>query len=128
VAMRPGSRQQKRWEVGKKSYTTTHAMKGPQPGDPPLKFTVHVVVRYQMGRKWRAHGCQYFISAVFGDPPLKTVADLYGGRFGIESSCRILGQATAWITGRSPALRLLHVAVGMMLQDGRGTLIRTGLL
>ena len=35
VAMRRDSRQQKRWEVGKKSYTTSHTMKGPKPGDPP---------------------------------------------------------------------------------------------
>ena len=117
VAMRLGSRQRKRWEVGKKSYTTTHTMKGPKPGDPLLTFTVHVVVRYQMGKKWHKHGCQYFIYAVFGDLPLKTVADRYRGRFGIESSYRILGQATAWTTSRSPALRLLHVAVGMMLQN-----------
>ncbi len=117
VAMRLGSRQRKRWEVGKKSYTTTHTMKGPAPGEPPLTFPVHVVVRYQMGRKWKKHGCQYFIYAVFGDLPLKTVADRYRGRFGIESSHRVLGQAMAWTTSRSPALRLLHVAIGMMLQN-----------
>ena len=117
VAMRLGSRQRKRWEVGKKSYTTTHTMKGPAPGEPPLTFPVHVVVRYQMGRKWKKHGCQYFIYAVFGDLPLKTVADRYRGRFGIESSYRVLGQAMAWTTSRSPALRLLHVAIGMMLQN-----------
>ena len=85
VAMRLGSRQRYRWEVGKKSYTSTHTMKGPKPGDPPLKFTVHVVVRYQMGRKWRKHRCQYFINAVFGDLPRKAAADRYRGRFGIES-------------------------------------------
>ena len=90
---------------------------GSQARRPPLKFTVHVVVRYQMGRKWRAHGCQHFISAVFGDLPLKTVADRYRGRFRTKSSYRILGQATAWTTSRSPALRLLHVAVGMMLPN-----------
>ena len=117
VAMRLGSRQRKRWEVGKKSYTTTHTMKGPAPGEPPLTFPVHVVVRYQMGRKWKRHGCQYFIYAVFGDLPLKTVAERYRGRFGIESSYRVLGQAMAWTTSPSPALRLLHVAIGMMLQN-----------
>lgn len=92
-------------------------MKGPKPGDPPLKSTVHVVVRYQTGRKWRKHGCQYFINAVFGNLPLKAVADRYRGCFGIESSYRILGQAMAWTTSRSPALRLPPVAVGMMLQN-----------
>ena len=117
VAMRLGSRQRKRWVVGKKSYATTHTMKGPTPGAPPLTFTVHVVVRYQMGRKWKKHGCQYFIDAVFGDIRLTTVADRYRRRFGIESSYRILGQAMARTTSRSSALRLLHVAIGMMLQN-----------
>ena len=70
-----------------------------------------------MERKWRAHGCQHFISAILGDLPLKTVADRYRGRFRTKSSYRILGQATAWTTSRSPALRLLHVAVGMMLPN-----------
>lgn len=117
VAMRLGSSQRKKWERGRKSYPSTHTMKGPRPDDPPLTFTVYVVVRYQMGRKWKKHGCQYYIYAVFGDISLEMVADRYRDRFGIESSYRILGQATAWTTSRSPAQRLLHVAVGMMLQN-----------
>lgn len=117
VPLRLGSRQRKKWERGKRSYTTTHTLKGPRPGDPPLELTIHVVVRYQMGRKWDRHGCQYLIYAVLGEMPLKEVADRYRGRFGIESSYRILGQALARTSSRSPALRLLQVGVGMLLQN-----------
>jgi hypothetical protein len=50
--------------------------------------------------------------------PLEEVADRYRGQFGIESSYRLLGQALARTSSRSPSLRLLHVAVGMMPQNG----------
>ena len=117
VPLRLGSRQRKRWERGKRSYSTTHTLKGPRRGDPPLEVTIHVVVRYQMGKKWNRHGCQYLIYAVLGEMGLKEVADRYRGRFGIESSYRILGQALARTSSRSPSLRLLQVGVGMLLQN-----------
>jgi hypothetical protein len=75
------------------------------------------VVRYQAGKKWGKHGCQYLIYAVLGQFSLKEVADRYRGRFGIESSYRTLGQALARTSSRSPALRLLQVGVGMLLQN-----------
>lgn len=75
------------------------------------------MVRYQAGKKWGKHGCQYLIYAVLGEFSLKEVADRYRGRFGIESSYRILGQALARTSSRSPALRLLQVAVGVLLQN-----------
>ncbi|MGH9123070.1 MAG: transposase [Thermoplasmata archaeon] len=117
VPLRLGSRQRKKWERGHGSYSTTHTLKGPKAGQPPLELTIHVVVRYQKGKKWNRRGCQYWIYAVLGDIPLREVADRYRGRFGIESSYRILGQALARTSSRSPALRLLHVGVGMMLQN-----------
>ena len=115
VPVRLGSRQRKRWARGHGSYSTTYSMKGPKPGDPPLELTIHVVVRYQKGKKWDRRGCQYWIYAVVGEMPLEEVADRYRSRFGIESSYRLLGQALARTSSRSPSLRLLQVAVGMML-------------
>lgn len=117
VPLRLGSHQRKRWEHGQRSYTTTHTLKGPRRGDPPLELPIHVVVRYQMGKKWNRHGCQYLIYAVLGEMGLEEVADRYRGRFGIESSYRVLGQALARTSSRSPALRLLQVGVGVMLQN-----------
>ena len=115
--VRLGSCQRKKWEHGQRSYSTTHTLKGPRPGAPPLDVTIHIVVRYQMGRKWGKHGCQYLIYAVVGEMGLDEVADRYRGRFGIESSYRIMGQALARTSSRSPALRLLQVGVGMLLQN-----------
>jgi putative transposase len=115
--VRLGSRQRKRWERGHGSYTTTHTLKGPEPGDPPLELTIHVVVRYQKGKKWNRRGCQYWIYAVVGEMPLAEVAKRYRGRFGIESSYRVMGQALARTSSRSPSLRLLQVGVAMMLQN-----------
>lgn len=117
VPVRLGSRQRKRWARGHGSYSTTHTMKGPRPGDPPLELRIHVVVRYQKGKKWDRRGCQYWIYAVVGEMPLEEVADRYRSRFGIESSYRILGQALARTSSRSPSLRLLQVGVGMLLQN-----------
>ncbi len=109
--------EREKWERGQRSYTTAHTLKGPRPGDPPFEATIHVVVRYQMGQKWGKHGCQYLIYAVLGEVGLCEVADRYRGRFGIESSYRIMGQALARTSSRSPALRLLQVAVAMQLQN-----------
>lgn len=117
VPVRLGSRQRKRWERGHGSYSTTHTLKGAKPGDPPLELTIHVVVRSQKGKKWNRRGCQYWIYAVVGEMPLKEVAKRYRGRFGIESSYRVMGQALARTSSRSPSLRLLQVGVAMMLQN-----------
>ncbi len=117
IPLRLGSRPRKWWERGKRSYTTTHPLKGPRPGDPPLERTSHVVVRYQRGRRGGTHGCRDLIHAVLGDMNLSEFADRYRGRFGIESSYRLLGPALARTSSRSPAERLLHVGVAMHLQD-----------
>ena len=117
VPLRLGSSQRKRWERGRRSYTTTHVLKDSKGRGPPLPLTIHVVVRYQAGKKWGKHGCQYLIYAALGEFSLKEIAARYRGRFGIESSYRILGQALARTSSRSPALRLLQVGVGMLLQN-----------
>jgi Transposase DDE domain len=117
VPLRLGSKQREKWERGRRSYTTTHALKDPKRRSPPLELTIHVVVRYQAGKKWGKHGCQYLIYAALGEFSPKEIADRYRGRFGIESSYRVLGQALARTSSRSPALRLLQVGVGMLLQN-----------
>jgi putative transposase len=117
VPVRLGSSQRKKWERGRRSYSNTHVLKDPRRTGLPLELTIHVVVRYQMGRRWNRHGCQYLIYAVIGEFTLKEVAGRYRGRFGIESSYRIMGQALARTSSRSPSLRLLQVGVAVMLQN-----------
>jgi putative transposase len=117
VPVRLGSSQRKKWERGRRSYSTTHVLKDPRRKGLPLELTIHVVVRYQMGRRWNRHGCQYLIYVVIGEFTPNEVAARYRGRFGIESSYRIMGQALARTSSRSPSLRLLQVGVAMMLQN-----------
>ena len=123
--MRLGSKQRKLWERGRHSYVTEHTLRSPRRGEPPLALRVHVVVRYQMGRKWGRHGAQYLVYEVIGhvagdalrEVPLHSTHALYRKRFGIETSYRLLGQARAITTSRSPAVRLLYVGVSLLLQN-----------
>lgn len=117
VPLRLGSRQRRKWEHGQRSCTTTHVLKDAKGRGPPLELTIPVVVRCQAGKKWGKHGCQCLIYGALGEFSLKEIADRYRGRFGIESSYRLLGQALARTSSRSPALRLLQVGVGMLLQN-----------
>jgi putative transposase len=123
--MRLGSRQRKRWERGQRSYVTEHTLRDPRRRGEPLRLRVHVIVRYQAGKKWNRRGAQYLIYEVIGqvtddairDVPLHSTHSLYRRRFGIETSYRLLGQARAITTSRSPALRLLYVGVSLLLQN-----------
>lgn len=123
--MRLGSRQRKQWERGNRSYVTEHTLRDPKGRSGPLPLRVHVVVRYQKGEKWKKRGAQYLIYEVIGHVaddalravPLHSTHALYRKRFGIETSYRLLGQARAITTSRSPAIRLLYVGVSLLLQN-----------
>jgi IS4 transposase len=121
--MRLGCRQRKKWERGRRSYVTEHTLRDPKGKGDPLPLRVHVVVRYQMGKKWNKHGAQYLIYEVIDHVaedalravPLYRTHALYRKRFGIETSYRRLGQARPITTSRSPATRLLYVGVALLL-------------
>jgi putative transposase len=123
--MRLGSRQRTKWERGQRSYVTEHTLRDPKGKGQSLPLRVHVVVRYQMGKKWNKCGAQYLIYEVIGHVaedalravPLHQTHTLYRKRFGIETSYRLLGQARPITTSRSPAVRLLYVGVALLLQN-----------
>ena len=117
VSLRLGSSQRKRWERGKRSYTTIHVLKDSKGRGPPLELTIHVMVRYQAIKKWGKHGCQYLIYAALGEFSREEIAARYRGRFGIESSYLILGQPLVRTSSRFAALRFLQAGVGMLLQN-----------
>ena len=125
VPLRLGSRQRKRWEHGQKSYVTEHVLKDSKGRRAPLPLRIHVVVRYQKGRKFGKHGCQYLIYAVLGHlpldarhaVPLRKTHELYRRRFGIESSFRIAHLALPRTCTRSVAWRLLYLGVALMLEN-----------
>ena len=123
--MRLGSRQRKKWERGHRSYVTEHSLRDPKGKGAPLPLRVHVVVRYQKGKKWNRRGAQYLVYEVIGHVagdalravPLRQTHTLYRTRFGIETSYRLLGEARPITTSRSPAVRLLYVGVALLLQN-----------
>lgn len=123
--LRLGSAQRKRWGRGNKAYATEHTIRDPRRKRPLFTFRVHVVVRYQKGRKWNRRGAQYLIYGVLGhfphdaphEVPLKRTHDLYRSRFGIESTYRTAGQARARTCSRSIPWRLLYLGVAIMLQN-----------
>ena len=125
VPLRLGSRQRKRWEHGQKSYVTEHVLKDSKRRGAPLPLRIHVVVRYQKGKKFGKHGCQYLIYAVIGhvaldarhEVPLRRTHELYRRRFGIESSYRIAHLALPRTCARSVAWRLLYLGVALMLEN-----------
>ena len=61
VPLRLRSRQRKKWEQGQQSYVTEHLLKDSKGRPPPLPLRIHVVERYQAGKKFGKHGCQYLI-------------------------------------------------------------------
>ena len=125
VPLRLGTRQRKRWEHGQKSYVTEHVLKDSKKKGAPLSLRIHVVVRYQAGKQFGKHGCQYLIYAVLGHwalnarhaVPLRKTHELYRRRFGIESSYRIAHLALPRTCARSVAWRLLYLGVALMLEN-----------
>jgi putative transposase len=123
--MRLGSRQRTKWERGQRSYVTEHTLRDPKGRGAPLSLRVHVVVRYQKGKRWNRRGAQYLVYEVIGHVaedalravPLRQTHTLYRTRFGIETSYRLLGEARPITTSRSPAVRLLYVGVALLLQN-----------
>ncbi len=125
VPLRLGSRQRKRWEHGKESYVTEHVLKDSKGRGAPLLLRIHVLVRYQKGKKFGKRGCQYLIYAVLGHlalngwhaVPLRKTHNLYRRRFGIESSFRVAHQGLPRTCARSVPWRLLYLGVALMLEN-----------
>jgi len=107
---------------GRRGYRTTYTMRSSVAGD--LTFPVWVACHYAAGRQTKhgpKHGCEYQAFAVLGHPacrlPVPTLAKEYRGRFGIETSYRVLHQVRARTTSRQPALRLLLLTIAGLLSN-----------
>ncbi len=77
--MRLGSRQRKKWEHGKRSSVSEPTLRVPKGREAPLSLRVHVVGRYQKGRKWNRRGARYLVYEVIGhvadDAPEPSLSD-----------------------------------------------------
>ena len=97
---------------------TRYTMRSAEDGE--LTFPLWVAVRYAAGRRGK-HGRDYLAFAVLGQPhcemSVRQMAEEYRGRFGIESSYRLLHQGLARTSSRDPWLRLLLVSVGLLLTN-----------
>ncbi len=103
---------------GRGQRKTRYTMRSAEDGD--LTFPLWVAVRYAAGRRHH-HGREYLAFAVVGqahcERSVRQVAEEYRGRFGIESSYRLLHQGLARTSARDPWLRLLLVSVALLLTN-----------
>jgi Transposase DDE domain len=103
---------------GRHSFTTEYTMASAEDGE--LRFPLWVAVRYAAGRRGQ-HGREYLPFAVVGKVKctrtVHQVAEEYRGRFGIESSYRLLHQGLARTSARDPWLRLLLVTIAVLLSN-----------
>jgi len=104
--------------AGRSQRKTRYTMRSAEDGE--LTFPLWVAVRYAAGRRGK-HGREYLAFAVVGQAHCelsgRQAAEEYRGRFGIESSYRLLHQGLARTTSRDPWLRLLLVSVGLLLTN-----------
>ena len=118
VALPKRGRRFTRLLCGHHSFTTEYTMESAEEGE--LTFPLWVAVRYTAGRRGQ-HGREYLPFAVVGKVKcthtVRQVADAYRGRFGIESSYRMLHQGRARTSARDPWLRLLLVTIGVLLTN-----------
>jgi putative transposase len=101
---------------GRKTRIIGHTMKS-QKAKATATFNLAIVCKYSK-KKYNKRGAKYFAYALTGGiPKPKKVFEEYRKRFGIETSYRILDQARARTSSRSPELRLLYVAISLIIQN-----------
>lgn len=82
-----------------------------------VTFDLHVVCQYAMGRRGK-HGIDVLYFAVLGRPWTSTPAQLawiYGQRFGVETSYRLMNSLRIRTSSRDPKLRFLFVVLAFIL-------------
>lgn len=104
------------FQLWKRGGWGTHTLKDAR----QRKATVSICVHCGNYRgKWKRHGRYAWVYAYWGIAPRSTrwVADTYRQRFGIETSYRQMNEARIKTCVRSPALRLLFVALALLLRN-----------
>lgn len=99
---------------GRKSYQTTYTVQSPQHGSEEVNLWI--VCRYAKGKRGK-HKVEYLPYVVIGDLscPIPNVRQEQRGRFGVESSYRMMNQTRARTTCRDPKYRLLLVGLALSL-------------
>ena len=99
---------------GRKSYQTTYTVVSPKHGSEEVNLWI--VCRYAKGKRGK-HKVEHLPYVVIGDLscPVPNVRKEHRGRFGVESSYRMMNQARARTTCRDPKYRLLLVGLALSL-------------
>jgi putative transposase len=104
-------------QQARRSHQRRYTMSSAQDGD--FTFDLHVVCQYAMGRRGK-HGIDVYYFAVLGRPwtgSAHSLARLYGRRFGIETSYRLMNTLRIRTSSRDPKLRLLFVGLAFILMN-----------
>jgi len=99
---------------GRKSYQTTYTVVSPRHGSEEVNLWI--VCRYAKGKRGK-HKVEHLPYVVIGDLscPIPNVRKEHRGRFGVESSYRMMNQARARTTCRDPKYRLLLAGLALTL-------------
>jgi len=99
---------------GRKSYRTSYKVVSPVDGSEDVELWV--VCRYSKGKRG-LHKVEHLPYVVIGDLscPIPDVRKEYRGRFGVESSYRMMNQARARTSSKDPKYRLLLVGLALAL-------------
>jgi putative transposase len=99
---------------GRKSYRTTYKVISPKQGGEEVDLWI--VCRYAKGKRGK-HKVEHLPYVVIGDMscPIPNVRKEHRGRFGVESSYRMMNKARARTTCRDPKYRLLLVGLALSL-------------
>jgi len=104
----------KRLFTERKCYQTPYTVISPKHGKEEVNLWI--VCRYAKGKRGK-HQVEYLPYVVLGDLscPIPNVREEHRGRFGIETSYRMMNQARARTTCRDPNYRLLLVGLALTL-------------
>ena len=103
----------------KGSYGTTYLMKSVKDGKPISQLVGAVsVIRYNRGKRFRHHGAMQLCFIIWGiGLGLRSIAEFYRKRFGIESSYKLDKSIRPRTSSKNPAIRLFLFDAAAIIQN-----------
>ena len=103
----------------KGSYRTTYLMKSVKDGKPISQLVGAVsVIRYNRGKRFKHHGAMQLCFIIWGiGLGLRSIAEAYRKRFGIESSYKLDKSIRPRTSSKNPAIRLFLFNTAAIIQN-----------
>lgn len=103
----------------KGSYSTIYMMKSTKDGKPVSQLVNAVsVIKYNKGKRFKHHGAMQLCFITYGiDISLRSIAEYYRKRFGIESSYKLNKAIRVRTSSKNPARRLFTFGAAMLIQN-----------